>query len=298
MIELPLNALRAFALVHREGGIRSAARVLGVTHSAVSRHVRELEAWIGVNLLEPNRANRALAFTVHGETLGQACLSGFETLAEVVVSLREARSPNTVTVSTAPSFAARWLLPRVSDFSIRHPRVELSVIAQQKTGPLGEQGADVAIRMGKGPWPDVDCEPLMDDELYPVVARSAFGSGPAWSDRDLGRATLLHDRDPSASWGLWRAAFGPGSLDVRKGPRFVSSDLVLRAAAQGLGVALARDRLARDDVANGSLVRPFGDRSLRVPDAYWIVTRTRDSEADPERQAVTVLIEWLKAQAD
>ena len=83
----------------------------------------------------------------------------------------------------------------------------------------------------------------------------------------------------------------------QKGPRFVSSDLVLRAASQGLGVALARGRLARDDVANGSLVRPFGDCSLRVPDAYWIVTRITDSETDPERQAVTVLVDWLRAQA-
>ena len=121
MIELPLNALRAFAIVHREGGIRAASRVLGVTHSSISRHVRELESWIGVGLLEANRANRALAFTVHGETLGRACLSGFETLAEVVVSLREARSPNTVTVSTAPSFAAPMVVAKSLRFQHAAP---------------------------------------------------------------------------------------------------------------------------------------------------------------------------------
>lgn len=151
MIDLPLNALRAFAIVHREGGIRAAARVLGITHSSVSRHVRELEAWVGVPLLEPGRPHRALAFTVHGDTLGQAALSGLQALADVVASLREARPPNAVTVSATPSFAARWLLPRMADFNARNPWVELSVIAEQKPHPLPEQGADVAIRRATAP---------------------------------------------------------------------------------------------------------------------------------------------------
>ncbi len=297
MEKLPLNALRAFAVVHREGGIRATARVLGVTHSSVSRHVRELEAWLGVPLIEHDRPSRSLVFTVHGNALGIECLSGLDTLAAAVAALREIRPSNAVTVSTAPSVAARWLLPRVSDFSARHPWVELSVVVQQAPGPLNEQGADVAIRMGRGPWSGVHSEPLMDDELYPVVARSVFGAGKKWSMRDLTNATLLHDRDPNAAWGVWRSAFGPDTLDVRRGPRFVSSDLVLRAAAQGLGVALARGRLARDEVANGSLAKPFGDRSVAVPNAYWIVTQSQDTGQDPKRQAVRVLIDWLKAQA-
>ena len=297
MYDLPLNAVRAFAIVHREGGIRAAARTLSVTHSSVSRHVRELEAWVGVPLIEPNRSNRALEFTEHGRVLGLECRSGLEGLMAAVASVREIRPPNAVTVSTTPSFAARWLLPRMSDFSVRHPWIELSVVAQQAPGPLSEQGADVAIRMGKGPWPDMDCEPLMDDELYPVVARSLCGTVTSWSDRELTSATLLHDRDPNAAWGVWRTAFGPGTLDVRRGPRFVSSDLVLRAAGQGLGVALARDRLAREEVANGSLVRPFGDRAVAVPNAYWIVTQPREIGKNRDRHAVRILVDWLKAMA-
>jgi LysR family glycine cleavage system transcriptional activator len=103
---------------------------------------------------------------------------------------------------------------------------------------------------------------------------------------------LLHDRDPNASWAAWRARFGPPDLDVRRGPRFDSSDLVLRAAAQGLGVALARDRLAETEVANGSLVRLFGDLAILLPDAYWLITPRGE-----RRGATNDVIAWLRRDA-
>jgi LysR family glycine cleavage system transcriptional activator len=102
----------------------------------------------------------------------------------------------------------------------------------------------------------------------------------------------LHDRDPHAGWEQWRERFGPASLNLQRGPRFASSDLLLRAAAQGQGVALARHRLAVDDVAAGLLVRPFGECMLRIENAYWIVHPDR-----APRHAVTTVIAWLKDQA-
>src|ERR1700744_1570991 len=110
---------------------------------------------------------------------------------------------------------------------------------------------------------------------------------------DACRQRLLHDRDPDASWLLWRQRHGPANLDARKGARFSSSDLVLRAAAQGLGLALARHRLAADDVEAGLLMRPFGQHSVAIENAYWIVTR-------PDRQprpAAETFIAWLKSAA-
>ena len=109
----------------------------------------------------------------------------------------------------------------------------------------------------------------------------------------LSRLRLIHDRDPNASWAAWRAAHGPAGLNVRSGPRFASSDLVLRAAAQGVGVALARDRLATEELESGALIRPFAGLRIDLPDAYWIVR----PKGVVDRVAVTTVVDWLKREA-
>lgn len=303
METLPLNAIRAFAKVYETGGIRPAARLLNISHSSISRHVRELEGWLGVDLVHPGKPARSLAFTVHGETLGKAALKSLGDLETVTRSLRERRPGNAVTISTTPSFASRWLLPRLEDFSTQYPWIELSVIVDQKLTDFSDQGADFAIRMGTGPWPDYQCTPLMDDALAPVTSPDYWNKinrtvhkspGRKESNQDLTAATLLHDRDPNTAWDHWFASHGPTVMDGRAGPRFASSDLVLRAAAQGLGVALARLRLASDDLALGVLIRPFGDRITAMPEAYWIVSPL----SQPRRIAVIHAIEWLKAQVE
>lgn len=291
MNELPLNALRAFASVYETGGVRPAARSLQVTHSSVSRHVRELEAWIGVSLIQPRDGTRSFAFTPQGEALGRSALASLRDLKSAVTAVREAKRGNAVTISTTPSFAARWLLPRLQSLEDLHPWIELSVIVDQRRGDPTEQGADVSIRMGKGPWADLTCEPLMDDALYPVMSTAFWEqSGRPQRLEDLMGLRLLHDRDPHSTWELWRKSHGPNKLAVRAGPRYTSSDLVIRAAAQGLGVALARDRLARDDIAAGVLLRPFGDAHVTLPNAYWIVL----SKDIAPRMATETVISWLR----
>lgn len=295
MRDLPLNALRAFAAIYETGGVRPAARFLRVSHSSVSRHLRQLEAWIGLPLVQGRDGARALAFTPQGEALGRAGLAGLREIEGAIAGLREQRRGNAVAISTTPSFAARWLLPRLPDLAEARPRIEVSVIADQRLADPGEQGADFSVRMGRGPWPGFACEPLMDDALYPVMSPRywARAGRPRTAD-DLAGLRLLHDRDPRAAWQAWRSAFDLRRLDVRPGPRFASSDLVLRAAAQGLGVALARGRLAADDIAAGTLIRPFGEQRLVLPDAYWLVR----AAAAAERVAVTAVIAWLKSQAE
>lgn len=294
MHDLPLTALRALAAIHETGGIRPAARRLRVSHSAVSRHLRELEAWLGVTLAESVPDRKALVFTPAGEALGQAALLQMKALDRAVATVRERRRGNGVTISTTASFAARWLLPRLARLSDTAPWVEVSIVIQPKLSDPAADGADLSLRMGRGPWPGLECEPLMDDALYPVMS-PAFWRATGEPDRvaDLTGLGLLHDRDPHAAWASWRSAHGPPTLDVRSGPRFSSSDLVLRAAAEGLGVALARDRLVRHDLAVGTLIRPFGERQVEIPDGYWIVR-----PAVPQRRsAVEVVLTWLRAEA-
>lgn len=293
MRDLPLNALRAFALVYGAGGIRPAARVLEVSHSAVSRHLKELEGWIGVALLEAGGGQRRLAFTPDGEALARAALASLEGLERSVAVLREARPGNAVTITTTASFAARWLLPRLPLLQAALPWIEVSVVTEQAVSDPERQGADFAVRMGTGPWAGATCRPLMDDSLFPVMQPALWErlGRPAAPDR-LAALPLLHDRDSGAAWERWLAAYPAAGIDLRRGARFTSSDLVLSAAARGLGVALARGRLAADDLASGALCRPFGARGVAAPAAYWIVT---PGDA-PLRLAAGRVVDWLEEQ--
>lgn len=293
MNELPLNALRAFAMVYAHGGVRIAARELGVAHSSVSRHLSELDRWLGVPLMHPSAGRAPLRFTPQGEALGRATLAGLRDIERATAALREARPAHAVTLSTSPSFAIHWLLPRLPALEKAHPKVELSVQVEQRLDALDDGRVDLAIRMGTGPWPSLHAEPLMDDVLYPVMSPALWQSSgrPSKSAR-LAGLRLLHDRDPQAAWERWREIHGPARLAVQSGARYTSSDLVLRAAMQGQGVALARHRLAADDVANGSLLRPFGELSVPLGTSYWIVRPT----AKP-RAAVVAVIDWLRWQA-
>ncbi|WP_419902207.1 LysR substrate-binding domain-containing protein [Kiloniella sp.] len=291
MKNLPLNALRAFAAVYETGGVRSAARLLDITHSSISKHVHELEAWIGVPLLHREKGARSLSFTAQGEDLGRISLEGLGLLSNGVEAVRESRRGNSVTISTTPSFAARWLLPRLQDFNTNYPWIELSVIVDQKLNFPSDQKADLAIRMGKGPWDGLDCQPLMDEALFPVMSTSFWLKvGRPTSVSSLMDLPLLHDRDPQASWFEWAKQKEITGLDNRGGSRFASSDLVLRAAVQGLGVALARSRLVEDDLSTGLLIKPFEGEEVTLSNAYWIVL----PKETKTKMAVDKVIGWLE----
>lgn len=294
MKDLPLNSLRAFATVFARGGVRAAARELGTAHSAVSRHLRELEAWLGIELVAKNTGSRATSLTPQGETLGRAALAGLQAIEQAALSLRESRSSLSVAIGTAPSFAVRWLLPRLPRFETEHPHIEVSVVVDAGLGGLRSGAIDLFVAMGPGPFPGLTSEPLADDALFPVMSPAYWKkSGRPTEPSGLASLRLLHDRDPHASWEAWRAAFGPEKLDSQKGPRLTSTDLVLRAAAQGQGVALARYQLAVDDLEAGLLCRPVPGLAVELKDAYWILL---PRHATP-RPALKTVVAWLKREA-
>lgn len=294
MRDLPLTLLRALAAVYETGGIRPAGRLLGIQHSAVSRSLRDLEAWLDVSIFEKQDGRRALAFTPEGAALGQAALAAMTDLETAVLKTREGSNTNSVTVATTPSFATRWLLPRLPELSAAHPKIEISILVDQARKSPADAGADLNLRMGASPQGDLEPIPLMDEQVFPVMAPKlweAFGR-PSTVDA-LVELPLLHDRDPSTSWGMWRTKIGPKRLDVRKGPRLTSSDLILRAAEQGQGIALARGRLAEDSLANGSLIRPLGEVELGLGVNYWILVNRETKN----RRAVQAVISWLLNEA-
>lgn len=295
MRPLKLNALRAFAAVYEYGGLRPAGRALDISHSSISRHVSELEVWLGVPLLGNAKSTHQTRFTAQGEVLGRAAQSAFDRLAEAVTQIRESRQANSVIVATTSSLASRWLLPRLPGLKKVAPWVEVSVLVQPQVANLAEQGAHLALRMGPGPWPGEAAEHLMDETLFPVMSESAWiRAGRPHRLNDLLRLPLIHDRDPNASWSLWRDRVGPAALDVQKGARFDSTALVLQAAAEGMGVALARGRLAETELKSGSLVRFLGDRAVTLEAAYWLIR----SEQHATSSAARAVIEWLKTNVD
>lgn len=296
MRNLPLNALRAFASAYLTGGIRPAGRALGVSHSSVARHIRELEGHLGAQLVERGHGERALAFTPLGEKLGQEASKSLGALDRTWMAMREKRTPRTVTISATPSFAALWLLPRLPRLNETHPLIEIGVLAEQRVRAPAEEGSDLSIRMGS-PRAGEHAIPLMDDALTPVASPEFLADIRSTGCRAIGMeqlvdAKLLHDRDPNASWAHWTAQHGPEGLDQGGGPRLSSSDLLLRAAKQGQGVALARLRLAEDDLTSGALIRLF-DKDVHVPDAYWII----ENQNSRSRSSVITVRHWLLKEA-
>ncbi len=294
MKNLPLTWLRAFAALYETGGIRPAARLLDVSHSAVSRQVQDLEQWLGSALVNRREGKRRLEFTAAGEMLGRDALSCLNGLDQAVNTVREARQGNSVTIASVPSFAVRWLLPRLGEFEKQHSWVEVSVIVDQRRNAPVDYSADLILRMGPGAWPRERTTPLMDDFLFPVMSEKYWiAQGRPKDPRSLTGLRLLHDRDPGSSWSRWKQQMGPSDFDIRKGPRFTSSDLVLRAAEQGLGVALARGCLADESLRSGTLVAPFEGCKVPIPNAYSLIR----GDGNSSRAATETVVNWLFAEA-
>ena len=290
---LPLNALRAFAAVHETGGIRSAARALDVTHSSVSRHLRFLEDSLGVALLARDQDHRKLRFTPEGERLGQASGEALSLLCNAIISIRESHHRNSIVISTAPSFASCWLMERIRKFNEKHPRIEISVLVDQQLTRLSDQGADIGIRIGDGAWAESEYRLLMDETLFPVCSPLyAERLGNTGDTAFLRKARLLHDRDSQASWDVWRKAFELDWFDPTPGPRFASSDMVLDAASKGLGVALARGRMAEGELREGRLVRLAAPQEIRIRGAYWMLVQPDSAD----RTAIKTFVNWLKGE--
>jgi LysR family transcriptional regulator, glycine cleavage system transcriptional activator len=288
----PLNATRAFEACARLGSTVAAAAELGVTHGAVSKQLAVLEGWLEVLLFHRDgvRLTVTQAGARYAATLGRALDLIDTATKELGQAARE--TPPVVRVSTTASFAALWLLPRLAGFRARHPEVEVWVSETKAAVHLGADGeADLALRMGAGPWPGVRCEPLMSDSLIVVCAPSV--AARLTSPSDLAKRTLLHDEDPQARWPEWLASVGLGQPSWgSRGPRIADGALLLQAAAQGQGVALTRARLAAEWIADGRLVRPL-PYSVQLPEAYWLVLPARGSRPP----AVRAFVGWVREES-
>jgi LysR family glycine cleavage system transcriptional activator len=288
MRDLPLNGLRVLTTIYEAGGVRPAARAMGISASVVHRHLRELEVRLGATLVEHGRSR--VQFTAAGERLAKAGSASLGDLAGAVEAIREDRRANHVLIATTESFASTWLLPRLSAFREQHPTMLVSIRTDQRLSRVPTD-ADMAIRLATHIQPETaTAEPLMDDVMVPVLSPAMANSLIGNDATALLKVPRLHDRDAQTGWRRWGAAFGIDYAELREGARMTSSALVLLAAAEGLGVALGRRRLAEPQLESGQLVA-LSSLAVPIGTAYWILHRPH------ARSAEQAVIDWLHREA-
>ena len=288
----PLKAIRYFESAARHLSFTKAAQELHVTHSAISHQIKALEDWLGVKLFR--RLNRSLVLTEAGQAYAKPVREAFERLADASRQLRARDQGGALTVSVLPSFAAKWLVPRLRSFRERHPDIDVRISATEKLVDFTREDVDVAIRYGRGNWPGLRIDLLLRENLFPVCSPKLLnGSPPLRTPADLVNHVLLNDFDWREDWWVrWLATAGVGSDNPRRALSFNYSNLMLQAAIDGLGVGLSQEALAGDDLAAGRLVRPF-DLSLSSDYAYYVVA----PEAAADRPKVAAFRNWLLAEA-
>lgn len=282
----PFPGIRAFEAAARRGSFTLAADELSVTQSAVSHQVKALEEFLGVRLLDRGRSG--VAVTDAGALFLVDVRQALERLGAATARIH-ARREGILTVSLLPTFASRWLIPRLGAFNARYPAIEVRLDTSIEPVDFSRTDVDVAIRYGQGEWDGLCCEPLQHEDLFPVCSPAlAGGRLPLRSAGDLARHTLLHNESHPGEWRMWLTAAGAGHVDAERGPHFASSDFALRAAAVGLGVALGRRPLVDEELANGRLVAPF-DLRLTSASRYYLVY----PQAGAAHAKVAAFREWL-----
>jgi LysR family glycine cleavage system transcriptional activator len=274
--------LRAFEAAARLESFSRAADEIRVTHGAVSHHVKTLEGYLGMALFV--RHGRRVSLTNDGRILADRVRAALRDIGAAVDFLRRGERDNRLTVSMLPSFAARWLLPRLGRFIAKHPAITVNVHASLALADFERDEVDMAIRFGRGDWPDVDTDRFMDDEFFPVASpRFNRGRLPVRPSELAKLRLLTSDGEP---WTPWFRAAGV-KLDEPSGPNFNDSGLAVQAAIDGRGITLARRSIADADLAAGTLVRLF-DVAIPASGATYLVWPRGKPSAK-----VTVFREWL-----
>lgn len=285
----PLNALRLFEAAGRHLSFKLAAEELHLTPSAVSHGIQGLEDWLGVPLFA--RSHRQLALTAAGAAYLPRVRDILAQIAAATEAVPGRRPAERLHLSVAPTFGLRWLIPRLTRFRARHPGIEVSLDTAHRSVEFPRDGVDLAIRMGTGGWDGIRADLLVREQLVPVCApaQAAALRAPA----DLAGHTLLHVTDVAEDWSAWAARRGVAIPDLDRGLRFDGIHLALEAAARGLGIAMGRLPVVRDDLAEGRLVAVLGP-PVEAHTGYWLLAHG-SSLARPD---VAAFRAWLRDELD
>lgn len=283
-----LTALRSFEAAARHGSMTRAADALGVTHGAVSRQVRGLEAQLGLSLLENHRGR--LQLTASGESLLAVLEDAFGRIARGIDAVC-ADAAGDVAVSSFGSFAMRWLIPRLHGFQAAHPSLLVRLTTTDTTNDALRGAFDVAIRVGVAPWPtETDAVPLFAECAGPVLSPALARQLGIRAPKDFQTAPLLHTVTRRDAWPEWFAAQSlPSTPHNGEGQVFEHFYFMLEAAMGGLGVAIGFWHLVADDVRSGRLVAPFGF----IPTGRHYTALLQKQARNPAR----IFAHWLSGEA-
>ena len=286
----PLNALRAFEAAARHLSFTAAGAELNVTQAAISHQIRALEERLGLKLFR--RAGRGLLLTDAAQAYLAEISGAFDRIAGATQRLHQHDAAGVLSATVLPSFAVKWLLPRLGRFRTAHPEIDLRISSAHEIIDLTREDFDVALRAGSGRYPGMRVDRILTERFFPVCSPALLtGARPLRRPEDLREHTLLHD-EPRDLWELWFKTVGIVDIDSTRGPGFSDSSMVIQAAIEGQGVAIAKGTLAADDLKAGRLVRPF-DQSLPADYSYWLVCL----ETSADRPKIVAFRDWLLAEA-
>lgn len=284
----PFSSLVALEAAARHKSYSRAADELFVTHGAVSQQVRKLEEELGVQLfarrgnqMEPTATGAALAARV-----GEA-IAGLRD--GVDIARRAASGP--IVVSTGTAFATRWLVTQLARLTAETGELDLTIRVEDRLSDLSTDGADVALRFGEGPWPGADAVRLIDEVMFPVCSPDLLARHPIDKPEDLLTAPLLRHTD--LPWSIWFRAVGVEATALAPALGFDNSAMMLDAAAQGLGFALARSGYAKRDLEDGRLVRPLPGQ-VEVETGHNFVWRPEN----PKLPRILKLRDWFLKETE
>ncbi|UPJ63188.1 transcriptional regulator GcvA [Bradyrhizobium sp. 191] len=286
-----LNGLRAFEAAARHLSFTLAASELNVTQTAISHQIRRLEEELGIRLFI--RQNRALALTPEARDYLPGVRAAFNDLRLATDRLLRKEDDKVLTVSTLASLAAKWLLPRLTDFQEQHPGIDVRITTSTSLVDFQRDNVDAAIRYGRGQWPGLRADWLMADELFPVCSPSLLrGDKPLRRPEDLRNHPLLHTSNANSDdWRLWLTAAGlPADIARHPGITFDMIFMTIQAAIDGIGVAMGRTSYVQDDIAKGRLVVPF-KIALPADAGFYLVA----PEGRREAPKLAAFRQWIVA---
>ncbi len=289
-----LNDLRIFEVAGRLQNFRQAAQELHLTHSAISHRIKSLEDQLGLALFE--RQN-GVQLTDAGRELHRSVTTSLSQLSESIASITQhhATGKSVVRISVLPSFAAYWLLPRLKNFYNTYPDIHLQIMASVELAEIGERGADIAIRFGKGDWPKLHVQAWMDEFFYLVASPEYLRENKLSCVEDLLQHTLLQHSNTQGAGSSWLQFFRKTAINAHTDFRqicFDDSNLVIQAAEHGHGIAFERHSFVADKIKSKSLTRPL-HIGLHSEYQYYLIT-------DPDHLAyapVKKVLTWLENES-
>ncbi len=289
----PLNGLRAFEAAARLGSLAAAGSEMNVSPAALSRLVKILEDRLGVGLFV--RSPNALQLSPAGQILSKGLSAQFDSLELLLAQTRMPPAGPIITLGVGPTFAMRWLIPRLGGFQRLHPKIEIRLATATPLGPVLYSDWTASIRPGSGDWPGLFAHALFHATSFPVAAPSLASklSTPA----DLMTMPLLRVVGAERDWPDWLVIANCTNLPIERSPLFDTAALALQAALDGLGVAMARAPFVADDLAAGRLIRPF-PQSINHGRAWYLIHRP-DGDADAENLSpLGIFLAWLRDQPE